>query len=65
MFTDLVNESAMVVGVTHRDQAPEPGVHRHNRANDRYDDIRSSREKPSLYRYTVSLHRYILEDLVS
>ncbi|MDH5669540.1 MAG: ATP/GTP-binding protein [Nitrospira sp.] len=31
MFTDLVNESAMVVGVTHRDQAPEPGLDRYER----------------------------------
>ncbi len=31
MFTDLVNESAMVVGVTHRDQAPEPSLDRYER----------------------------------
>jgi signal recognition particle receptor subunit beta len=29
LFSDLVNESALVVGVTHRDQAPEPGLDRY------------------------------------
>ena len=29
LFSDLVDESAMVVGVTHRDQAPEPGLDRY------------------------------------
>ena len=31
IFADLINESAMVVGVTHRDQAPEPGLDRYER----------------------------------
>ncbi|MBX3320552.1 MAG: ATP/GTP-binding protein [Nitrospira sp.] len=29
LFSDLVDESAMVVGVTHQDQAPEPGLDRY------------------------------------
>ena len=29
VFSDLVDESAMVVGITHRDQAPEPGLDRY------------------------------------
>ena len=29
VFSDLVDESAMVVGVTHRDHAPEPGLDRY------------------------------------
>ena len=29
LFSDLVDQSAMVVGVTHRDQAPEPGLDRY------------------------------------
>lgn len=29
LFSDLVDESAVVVGVTHRDQAPEPGLDRY------------------------------------
>jgi len=31
IFTDLINESAMVVGVTHRDEAPDPGLDRYER----------------------------------
>jgi len=31
IFADLVNESAMVVGITHRDYAPEPGLDRYER----------------------------------
>lgn len=30
-FSDLINESAMVVGITHLDQAPEPGLDRYER----------------------------------
>ncbi len=29
LFSDLINETAMVVGVTHRDQAPQPGLNRY------------------------------------
>lgn len=29
LFSDLIDETAMVVGVTHRDQAPEPGLNRY------------------------------------
>ena len=31
VFADLINQSAMVVGVTHRDQAPEPSLDRYER----------------------------------
>jgi len=31
VFGDLISQSAMVVGVTHRDQAPEPGLDRYER----------------------------------
>lgn len=31
VFSDLINESAMVLGVTHRDEAPEPGLARYER----------------------------------
>lgn len=31
LFSELVADSAMVVGVTHRDQAPEPGLDRYER----------------------------------
>jgi len=31
VFSDLIDESAMVVGVTHRDHAPEPGLDRYER----------------------------------
>jgi predicted regulator of Ras-like GTPase activity (Roadblock/LC7/MglB family) len=29
LFSDLIDETAMVVGVTHRDHAPEPGLYRY------------------------------------
>ena len=31
VFADLINESAMVIGVTHRDEAPEPGLAKYER----------------------------------
>jgi signal recognition particle receptor subunit beta len=31
IFADLIHDSAMVVGVTHRDQAPDPGLERYER----------------------------------
>lgn len=31
VFADLINESAMVIGVTHRDEAPEPGLEKYER----------------------------------
>jgi signal recognition particle receptor subunit beta len=37
IFSDLIKESAMVVGVTHRDQAPEPGLSRYERRLQTFD----------------------------